>query len=202
MKVDVLMTGVGGQGVILASDALAEIAVKSGYDVKKSDSLGMAQRGGSVVSNLRLGDRVFSPLIKKGEVDFLLSFERLEGARWADYLSPGGVAIINDHTMPPPSALGGKVTYPTADQVDDILRQYTNEVYFISGTQLAKELGNPQVLNVLLVGYLSVFLDIEEKSYIDDLSQRIPKKFLDLNLKAFARGREEAYKNTGGRALT
>ena len=202
MKVDVLMTGVGGQGVILASDALAEIAMKGGYDVKKSDSLGMAQRGGSVVSHLRIGERVHSPLIREGNVDFLLSFELLEGARWADYLSQGGIAIINDHAMPPPSALGGKATYPTTADVDSILREYAGEVYFVAGTEIARELGNPQVLNVLLVGFLSVFLDIEEKNYIDDLSQRVPKKFLDLNLKAFARGREEAYQKTGRIALT
>jgi len=192
MKIDILMTGVGGQGVILASDALAEIAMKSGHDVKKSDSLGMAQRGGSVVSHLRLGERIFSPMIERGNAGFLLAFERLEGARWAEYIRPGGIAIVNDHAMPPPSALSSEATYPTTAEVDKILRQYADEVYFLPGTQIAKELGNPQVLNVLLLGFLSMFLDIDEKGYIDDLSQRVPPKFLDLNLKAFSLGREEA----------
>jgi indolepyruvate ferredoxin oxidoreductase beta subunit len=191
-KTDILMTGVGGQGVILASDALAEIALKSGCDVKKSDSLGMSQRGGSVVSHLRLGDRVFSPVIGKGNADFLLAFERLEGARWAEHLRPGGIVIVNEHAMPPPSSVGRTSTYPSIEQVNKIIRHYTNEVYFIPGTDIARELGNPQVLNVLLVGFLSPFLDIEERSYIDDLSQRVPPKFLDLNLQAFARGRKEA----------
>jgi len=191
-KTDVLMTGVGGQGVILASDALAETALKAGYDVKKSDSLGMSQRGGSVVSHLRMGEHIFSPMIKKGDVDFLLAFERLEGARWADYLRRGGIAIINNLAIPPLSVVGGTSTYPSTVEVEEIIREYTDETYFIPATEIAVELGNPQVLNVLLVGFLSLFLDIEEKSYIGDLSQRVPPKFLQLNLKAFARGREEA----------
>jgi len=195
-KTDILMTGVGGQGVILASDALAEIAVKSGWDVKKSDSLGMSQRGGSVVSHLRLGKEVFSPLIEKGNADFLLAFELLEGARWAEHLRPGGVAIVNIHTMPPPSVLSTDTTYPSTSEVEDILRQFTDQVFLLPGTQMVRELGNPQVLNVLLIGFLSAFLEIDEQSYIDDLSQRVPAKFLDLNLEAFARGRQEASNRT------
>ncbi len=192
MKADILMTGVGGQGVILASDALAEIAMKAGYEVKKSDSLGMSQRGGSVVSHLRVGEQVFSPMMKKGEADFLLGFERLEGARWVDYLREGGIAIINNLAIPPLSVVGGASKYPSVSDVEKTLRQRTNRIHFVPGTQIAAELGNPQVLNVLLIGFLSAFLDIDERSYIDDLSQRVPQKFLQLNLKAFARGREEA----------
>jgi len=192
MKADILMTGVGGQGVILASDALAEIAMKAGYEVKKSDSLGMSQRGGSVVSHLRVGEQVFSPMIMKGEADFLLGFERLEGARWVDYLREGGIAIVNNLAIPPLSVVGGASKYPSVSDVEKTLRQRTNRIHFVPGTQIAAELGNPQVLNVLLVGFLSAFLDIDERSYIDDLSQRVPQKFLQLNLKAFARGREEA----------
>ncbi len=191
-KTDILLTGVGGQGVILASDALAEIAMKAGHDVKKSDSLGMSQRGGSVVSHLRLGHRVFSPMIRKGEADILLAFERLEGARWADYLHEQSIAIINDLAIPPLSVVGGASAYPSTAEVEQTIRRHTDQVYIIPGTEIAREMGNPQVLNVLLVGFLSVFLDIEEPSYIDDLSQRVPQKVLQLNLKAFARGREEA----------
>jgi len=186
------MAGVGGQGVILASDALAEIALRAGFDVKKSDSLGMSQRGGSVVSHLRLGSRVFSPMIKKGSVDFLLAFERLEGARWAGYLRWGGIAIVNDHAIPPLSTVGGGAHYPTTEEVERIIRQYTDQIFVLPATQIARELGNPQVLNVLLVGFLSAFLDIDEKSYTDDLRQRVPARFLELNLDAFARGRKEA----------
>lgn len=196
MNRDILMTGVGGQGVILASDALAEIAMKAGHDVKKSDSLGMSQRGGSVVSHLRIGERVFSPMIREGEADFLLAFERLEGARWANYLKKNGVAIINDLAIPPLSVVGGASKYPCVEEVGDMLRQYTGNVYIVPATDIARELGNPQVLNVLLIGFLSSFLDIDEASYTEDLSQRVPPKFLQLNLKAFSRGREEAINMT------
>jgi indolepyruvate ferredoxin oxidoreductase, beta subunit len=192
MKTDILMTGVGGQGVILASDALAEIAMKVGHDVKKSDSLGMSQRGGSVVSHLRIGERVFSPVIREGEADFLLAFERLEGARWANYLRKNGVAIINDLAIPPLSVVGGASAYPDVEEAGNMLRQHTDNVFMVPATDIARELGNPQVLNVLLIGFLSSFLDIDEASYIEDLSQRVPPKFLQLNLKAFSRGREEA----------
>ena len=191
-KVDILMAGVGGQGVILASDALAEIAMESGIDVKKSDSLGMSQRGGSVVSHLRLGQRVFSPMIEKGQADVLLAFELLEGARWADYLRPGGIAIVNSLALPPPSALSSSLAYPTAQEVESILHCYTQEVYSLAGTEISREIGNPQVLNVLLVGFLSAFLDIDERLYTEDLSHRVPARVLDLNLRAFARGRGEA----------
>jgi len=192
VKIDVLMVGVGGQGVILASDALAEVAMKNGYDVKKSDALGMAQRGGSVTSHVRLGERVFSPIMSRGDADFLLAFERLEGARSADYLRPGGIAIINDQAIPPLSVVGDASAYPTAGGVERIVRLYTDKVYFLPGPAIAAELGNAQVLNVLLLGFLSYFLSIDEQEYVDDLSHRVPARFLELNLKAFARGREEA----------
>lgn len=192
MIANILMTGVGGQGVVLASDALAEIAVKCGFDVKKSDSLGMSQRGGSVVSHLRISDKVYSPVIKRGEADFLLAFERLEGARWANFLRKGGTAIVNDHAIPPLSAVGGASAYPSTAEALGMINKYADNAYIIPGTELARELGNPQVLNVLLIGYLSTFLPIEEQCFIDDLSQRVPPRLLELNLKAFARGREEA----------
>jgi indolepyruvate ferredoxin oxidoreductase beta subunit len=192
VKTDVLVVGVGGQGVILCSDALAEVAMKSGYDVKKSDALGMAQRGGSVTSHVRIGEHVFAPIMSKGDADFLLAFERLEGARNADYLRPGGTAIVNDHAIPPLSVVGDASAYPSAREVERIVRRYTDEVYFLPGSAVAAELGNAQVLNVLLLGFLSYFLDMEQREYIDDLSHRVPARFLELNLKAFARGREEA----------
>ena len=198
-KTDILVTGVGGQDVTLASDALAEIAMNAGYDVKKSDSLGMSQRGGSVVSHLRLGRQVFSPMIRKGEANILLAFERLEGARWADYLHQNGIAIINDLAIPPLSVVGGASTYPSTAEVEEMIRRHTDYLFIIPGSHIAQEMGNPQVLNVLLVGFLSVFLDIDEQSYIEDLSHRVPQKVLQLNLKAFARGREEALARTQGK---
>jgi len=192
VKIDVLMVGVGGQGVILASDALAEIAMRNGYDVKKSDALGMAQRGGSVTSHVRLGKHVFSPIMSKGDADFLLAFERLEGARNAGYLRPGGTAIVNDQAILPLSVVGDPSAYPSRGEVERIIRRYTDKVYFLPGRDIAEEIGNAQALNVLLVGFLSCFLPVDEQEYIEDLSHRVPARFLELNLKAFARGREEA----------
>ena len=118
-KQDILMVGVGGQGTILASDILGEAALAAGYDVKKTDTLGMAQRGGSVVSHVRIAEQVWSPLIKEGEADIMLAFEKLEAARWGRYLRPGGVAIINNHAMPPLSVSLGTHRYPDDEEVHD-----------------------------------------------------------------------------------
>jgi indolepyruvate ferredoxin oxidoreductase beta subunit len=123
----------------------------------------------------------------------------LEGARWADYLHKNSIAVINDLAIPPLSVVGGASAYPTTAEVEEIIRRYTDYLFIIPGTQIAQEMGNPQVLNVLLVGFLSVFLDIEEKSYIEDLSRRVPQKVLQLNLEAFARGRQEALARTQGK---
>jgi len=192
VKIDVLMAGVGGQGIILASDTLAEVALRNGYDVKKSDSLGMAQRGGSVTSHVRMGKHVFSPMIKRGDADFLLAFERLEAVRWAGYLNPAGIAIVNDQAIPPLSMVGDTSAYPSTQSAQETVQQYTDELYFLPGLEIAQELGNPQVLNVLLLGFLSSFLTIDEKSYVEVITQRAPSRFLEVNLKAFARGRQEA----------
>ena len=191
-KIDVFMAGVGGQGVILASDSLAEVAMRAGFDVKKSDALGMAQRGGSVVSHIRIGPKVFAPLIKKGEADFLLGFERLEAARCASNLSPDGLAIINDQELPPLSVVGGSIAYPDQKQVERLVSQYTKRLAFVPGLEIAKELGNPRVAGVVLLGFLSVFLPMEVALWKQDISERVAAKFKDINLQAFARGRQQA----------
>ena len=150
-KVNLLVTGVGGQGVILASDIISETALAAGYDVKKTDTLGMAQRGGSVISHVRIAPRVWSPLIKEGEVDILLAFEKLEAARWSYYLRPGGVAIINNQAVPPLSISRGNDRYPTDEEITDIQRQRTDRIYLVEGTTQAKELGNIRTLNIFMV---------------------------------------------------
>jgi indolepyruvate ferredoxin oxidoreductase, beta subunit len=191
-KIDVFMAGVGGQGVILASDSLAEVAMRAGFDVKKSDALGMAQRGGSVVSHIRIGPKVFAPLIKKGEADFLLGFERLEAARCADNLSPNGLAIINDQELPPLSMLSGSIAYPDQKQVERLVSQYTKRIAFVPGLKIAKELGNPRVAGVVLLGFLSIYLPIEEALWKQDIAERVAAKVKEINLQAFAQGRQQA----------
>jgi len=190
--VNVLMVGVGGHGVILASDGMAEIGMENGYDVKKTDALGMAQRGGSVVSHVRWGKHVFSPMIKKGEVDFLLGFEQLEAARWASYLKPGGVAIVADVVVIPISAVTGKVPYPSWDEIQKILSQHAKAVYLAPASKIAQEVGNPRAMNMAMLGFLSAFLELEPEAWTDIMRRRLPPKFVESSVAAFTRGAAEA----------
>ena len=188
---NVLMVGVGGQGVILASDGMAEIGMNNGYDVKKSDTLGMAQRGGSVVSHVRWGEQVFSPMIKKGEVDFLVGFEQLEAARWAPYLRPGGVAIVSDAIVVPVSVVGGTTPYPSWDEIKKTLEQYTDRIYLIPADKISVEVGNPRAQNMVLLGALSVFLELESEAWTEAMRQRLPPKFVESSVAAFLKGADE-----------
>ena len=190
--VNVLMVGVGGQGVILASDAMSEIGMHSGYDVKKTDSLGMAQRGGSVVSHVRWGKHVYSPMVKRGEADFLVGFEQVESARWAPYLKPGGVIIVADVVVMPISVIGSKTPYPSWKEIAGILKQYTEQIYLIPAPRIAREVGNPRAMNMVILGFLSAFLELEQAAWTDIIRRRLPAKFLESSLKGFVRGAEEA----------
>lgn len=190
-KQDLLMVGVGGQGIILSSDILGEVALTAGYDVKKTDTLGMAQRGGSVVSHVRIADQIKSPLIDEGEVDMLVAFEKLEAARWAHYLRPGGLAIVNNHAMPPLSVSLGVYQYPSDEEVSDILKRRTNRIHFANGTSKAIELGDIRTLNILMLGCVSFFMPIDVHIWQDCISQRLPSKILQINMTAFEQGREE-----------
>jgi indolepyruvate ferredoxin oxidoreductase beta subunit len=190
-KQDLLMVGVGGQGIVLASDILSEVALAAGYDVKKTDTLGMAQRGGSVVSHVRLADKVWSPLIKEGEVDVLVAFEKLEAARWSYYLHEGSVAIVNNQTTPPLSVSLGTNQYPGDKEIENTLRQWAERFYFVDGTREAKELGDSRALNVLMLGCVSSLLPIDVKIWKDCISQRLSSNILKMNMVAFDKGREE-----------
>jgi indolepyruvate ferredoxin oxidoreductase beta subunit len=190
--VNVLMVGVGGQGVIVASDAMSEIGMNNGYDVKKSDTLGMAQRGGSVVSHVRWGKHVFSPMIKKGDVDFLIGFEQLESARWAPYLKSGGVAVVADVVVVPVSVIGSTIPYPSLDEIKGILAQYTDQIYLIPATRIGIEVGNPRALNMIMLGSLSVFLEVEAEAWTENIRSRLPPKFVESSIEAFMRGADEA----------
>jgi indolepyruvate ferredoxin oxidoreductase beta subunit len=190
-KFDLLITGVGGQGVILASNIIGEVALAAGYDVKKTDTLGMAQRGGSVVSHVRLGPEVYSPLIRAGEVDILVAFEKLEAARWSHYLSPGAIAIINNHALRPISVNLGDERYPSDEEIAGILWRGSERIYFIKGTERVKKLGNIKILNVFLLGCASVFLPLKIRVWQDIISQHVPPSVRELNITAFNQGRKE-----------
>jgi indolepyruvate ferredoxin oxidoreductase beta subunit len=190
-KFDLLITGVGGQGVVLARDIIGEAALAAGYDAKKTDTLGMAQRGGSVVSHVRIGKKVWSPLIKEGDADIMLAFEKLEAARWGHYLKPGGTVILNNYARPPLSVNMGNECYPTDDEILGILRQRSERIHFVEGTSRAMELGNIRALNMFMLGCVSLFLPLPVSNWLDNISQHVPPGARELNVTAFNRGRKE-----------
>lgn len=190
-KQDVLMVGVGGQGTILASDILGEVAIAAGYDVKKTDTLGMAQRGGSVISHIRIADIVRSPLIKDGEVDFIIAFEKLEAARWSNFLRSDGLVVINNQAMPPLSVALGNDNYPSDKEILDIIKQRTDRICLVDGTEKVLALGDIRTLNIFMLGYISGFLPFDLKLWQDCITARLPQKILDMNIEAFEMGRKE-----------
>jgi indolepyruvate ferredoxin oxidoreductase beta subunit len=190
-KQDLIMVGVGGQGIVLASDILGEVAMTAGYDIKKTDTLGMAQRGGSVVSHVRIAGEVRSPLIKEGDADVLVAFEKLEAARWSYFLHDGATVIVNNQITPPLSVSLGTARYPGDKEVEDILKQRAGRLYLVDGTQQALKLGDIRSLNILMLGCVSLLLPIDVKIWKDCISQRLSPKILDMNMSAFDKGREE-----------
>ncbi|HVN70575.1 MAG TPA: indolepyruvate oxidoreductase subunit beta [Desulfomonilia bacterium] len=183
---NVLMTGVGGQGIILASDVLTEVMMRYGCDVKKSEIHGMAQRGGSVMSHVRFGEHVASPLIPYGSCDIVLSFEELETARYLPYLRKDTTVIINRFRLSPPTVIAGKEAYP---DITPVLREKTRDIRLVEGSALALELGNPRGVNIILLGTLSALLKPEESLWIETISDMLPVKIRAVNIEGFKRGR-------------
>ncbi len=190
-NVDVLLGGVGGQGIILASDLLCEVAMAEDYDVKKSDSLGMSQRGGSVLSHVRMGNAIFAPLIRRESADVLIAFENLEGARNAPFLKKNGAAIINNHSIPSLLMSSGKDKYPEMSEINRILNERTQHVFFLDALELARKAGNIRVENLVMLGFLSAFLPLREETWKAVIPARVPPRYLDVNLEAFSIGRVE-----------
>ncbi|KUG03180.1 indolepyruvate oxidoreductase subunit iorb [hydrocarbon metagenome] len=183
---DILIVGVGGQGTLLTSRILADVAVQMGYDVKVSEVHGMAQRGGSVVTQVRYGKKVYSPIIKKGDADILLAFEKLEAARWLDYLKSDGMVIINDERVDPLPVMSGKVKYPE-DIVDKIKNMVPN-TRLINATEIASQCGNTRAANVVLVGVLAAVAGLPVQEMKKAIRALVPEKAVDINLKAFDEG--------------
>ena len=183
----VYMVGVGGQGIIRASDILCEVIMRSGLDVKKSEVHGMAQRGGSVTSHVRYGKKVYSPLAAKGGVDILVAFERLEVLRNLDYVTPDGRVIMSELELYPPAVNLGAAAYP--EKVAETVRKQVSDVKEVNATQMALDAGNIKAENTALLGVLSTYLDIDAKIWDAVLREAFPPKVLDANLKAFAAGR-------------
>lgn len=189
-KNDFLLAGVGGQGTILASDVLVDVGGRIGYDAKKSEIHGMAQRGGSVTSHVRWAEEVYAPFIGEGEADYFLAFEKLEAVRHVSSLKPGGIIIVNDYRIPPVSVSSGGAEYPTDEVVRQLLQQVSSDIHFVSGIRIAEELGNARTSNVVLLGALSKFLDVSEDIWLEALAKRVPERFIDINKQAFLQGRK------------
>ena len=185
-----VLVGVGGQGILLASDLLCHAGMAVGYDVKKTDVHGMAQRGGSVISHVRLAEQVFSPMVPIGTADFLLAFEKLEACRWASYLKCDGVAVVNDEAIPTLPLGSGSAPYPSDDAIASILQAHAGRVSMIPAGSLAAELGNARAANVVLLGSLSRFLDIPAEVWQHAITERVPARFQELNQRAFEVGRQ------------
>ncbi|HHS50786.1 MAG TPA: indolepyruvate oxidoreductase subunit beta [candidate division Zixibacteria bacterium] len=186
----VFITGVGGQGIILASELLSEVARLAGMDVKKSEVHGMAQRGGSVMGHVKFGDEVHSPLITEGEADVLLSFEKLEAVRYINFVKPDGMVIVNDQEIAPAPVAAGVMDYP--ENTWDRVREAVPNALLIPGMELAKEAGNVKATNVVLLGALSAFLPFDEALWKKAIENKVPPKFVEMNMKAFELGRKAA----------
>ena len=189
----IMIVGVGGQGTLLASRILGNVLLGEGYDVKMSEVHGMSQRGGSVVTYVKYGDRVASPLVDEGEADYILAFERLEAARWLSYLKKDGTLLLNDQRISPMPVITGAMEYP--DEIVDKINAKGAKLISCDALAMALEAGNAKSVNVVLIGLLSALTDFPEEVWRKALTACVKPKFLELNQKAFALGREHALRN-------
>ena len=183
---NVMIVGVGGQGSLLASKLLGRLLLGKGYDIKVSEVHGMSQRGGSVVTYVRFGDKVYSPIIDKGQADYIVSFELLEAARWTEYLRPDGKIITNTQQINPMPVIIGAAQYP-----EDLLGKMTAagiDVDALDALSLANEAGSSKAVNLVLMGRLSKYFDFTEEEWLAAIEASVPPKFLELNKKAFSLG--------------
>lgn len=180
---NILIVGVGGQGTLLASKVLGRVAQLAGQDVKQSEVHGMAQRGGSVVTYVRFGDKVFSPLIEKGQADMILAFETLESLRWADYLKPDGTLIINDQKISPMPVIIGAAVYP--DNVYDKLADAGISSVIVNAMELAKQIGEVRAVNIILLGVAARFMSFSREIWEQAIRESVPAKVLSINCQAF-----------------
>jgi len=184
---NVLIVGVGGQGVLLASEMLCQVARVMGLDAKKSEVHGMSQRGGVVTSHVRFGKKVHSPLIEEGAADVILAFEIAEALRWVHYLRPGGSLIASDQKIVPPIATTGKFAYP--EKVEDAIKARVPKTKIVDAIEIGTRLGNTKLVNTILLGVLSNDLDLEESKWLEVIEKMAPKGTGEINKKAFLEGR-------------
>lgn len=185
---NILLVGVGGQGILLASEILSEAFMLAGFDVKKSEIHGMSQRGGSVVSHVRFGKEVFSPVVPEGQGDILFGFELLETYRYLSLLKPGATVVANDYKIAPPSVLLGQAVYPQA--LPEKIKAKFPDFLLVDGQGLALKASDVRAANTVMLGAVSKRLQIADGVWQQALEKMVPKKALEINLKAFAFGRE------------
>ena len=184
---NIMIVGVGGQGSLLASKLLGQLLLAQGYDVKVSEVHGMSQRGGSVVTYVRYGDKVASPVIDRGEADYIVSFEVLEAARWLPFLKPGGQIVTSTQQIDPMPVITGAMQYP--ENLVEKMKAAGAKVDALDCLSLAKEAGSSKAVNIVLMGRLSHYFDLPEEAWQKSLTAMVPPKFLELNRKAFALGK-------------
>lgn len=184
---NIMIVGVGGQGTLLTSRILGGITVENGYDVKLSEVHGMAQRGGSVVTYVRYGEKVTEPIVEEGQADVLIAFEKLEALRYAHFLKKDGVIIVNDQKMDPMPVVTGVAKYPEGI-IEHLSEKY--KVISVDAQKEALELGNSRVFNVIILGVAASKMDFEKEQWIEVIKKKVPPKTIDINVKAFERGYE------------
>ena len=188
----IMIVGVGGQGTLLASRILGSALLQQGFDVKLSEVHGMSQRGGSVVTYVKYGDKVYSPVVDKGEADYILSFERLEAARWISFLKDGGKLIVNDQRISPMPVITGAAQYP--EEIIAKIGALGADMLAVDALALALEAGNPKSVNVVLIGMLAAMMDFPMDVWQKALEETVKPKFLEINKKAFQLGYDAAKK--------
>lgn len=182
---NVMIVGVGGQGTLLTSRILGGLTLKAGYDVKLSEVHGMAQRGGSVVTFVRYGDKVYEPIVEEGQADVIIAFEKLEAVRYAHFLKDGGAMVVNDQRIDPMPVVIGAAKYPE-NIMEDLEKKY--RVYKIDAMSEAKKLGNSKVFNIIVLGIAAQHMDFTEEDWLTVIEDTVPKKTIDINKKAFIVG--------------
>ncbi|MGB9902361.1 indolepyruvate ferredoxin oxidoreductase subunit beta [Methanothrix sp.] len=188
-KCDIVIVGVGGQGVILISEIIGRAALRAGIPVRAAETHGMAQRGGSVINHTRLGC-VYGPMVPEGGADILLALEPAEALRYGRYLSRGGVALVNTKPVLPTTVTTGQFRYPDIEEILAPLRGVAR-VIAMNATEIAERAGNPQTTNIVMLGAMSRFMPIEEALILDALRDSVPGKYIDVNMRAFELGKAE-----------
>lgn len=184
----IMIVGVGGQGSLLASRLIGNVLLQQGYDVKVSEVHGMSQRGGSVVTYVKYGDEVLSPIVCKGEADIIISFEQLESARWLPYLKKGGHLVTSTQMIDPMPVITGAASYP--ENIIDKIKAQGVDVISVDALELAEDAGNSKASNVVLMGVVSTKMDFDKAVWDKAIEECVPAKFLELNKKAFELGRQ------------